>query len=134
MKLKTFIVLFLTFCSTGYVLAQNHIFVLLHSGETIYYKLEDNPTITYSSTELNIHTGKNSPKSIPIHDVKEIRYTAPKNISVSDGIQTGHIAVYSAFGYYITIIKEFEDIYKLYLPMGVYILQSKDSSKKVLLQ
>ena len=51
MKLKTFIVLFLTFCSTGYVLAQNHIFVLLHSGETIYYKLEDNPTITYSSTE-----------------------------------------------------------------------------------
>lgn len=133
MELKHFIALFFTFCSICYGWTQNHIFVQLHSGETIYYILADNPTITYSSTELNIYAGTESPKSIPIRNVQNIQYTHPKNISIAAGIHTGLIAVYTATGYYITLLKEFEDINKLNLPLGVYILQSKDSSQKVLL-
>lgn len=133
MKFKHIIALFFTLNFAWFGAAQDHIFVQLHSGEIIYYKLADNPTITYTSAEINISAAMGSQKSIPIKNVKQIQYTYPKSISVADGIQVGLTAVYSASGYYITTIKEFEDIYKLNLPFGVYILQSKDTSKKVLL-
>lgn len=134
MKLKYFIVFFIIFCFTWNGLAQDHIFVQLYSGEIIYYKLAENPTITYTSAEMNICPGTGSQKSIPIKNIKNIQYTYPNNISVDDGIQTGLIAIYTASGYYVTMIKEYKEINKLYLPFGVYILQSKDSSKKVLLK
>ena len=134
MKLKHIIALFLSFGSTWYGLAQNHIFIQLYSGETIYYKLTDNPTITYSSTEVNICAGTDLAKRIPIRKIKNIQYTYPKDISISVGIQTGLTAVYTVSGQYIALIKEYEDINKLNLPLGVYILHTMDSSKKILLQ
>ena len=133
MRFKLFIALFFTFGLSRYGMAQNHIFVQLHSGEILYYKLADHPSITYTSTELNITAGTDAHKSIPIGNVKSVQYTHPKNISIADGIQTGLTAVYTASGQYISMIKEFEDINKLHLPFGVYLLHSADSSTKVLL-
>lgn len=134
MKLKYVIAFFFSLGSIGYGLAQNNIFVQLHSGEIIYYKLADNPTITYSATELQIFTGSGSAKCYPIGNVRNIQYTHPKGISIADGIATGLTAVYTVSGRYVTLIKEFEDISKLDLPMGIYILQSAQSSKKIMMQ
>ena len=134
MKHKYIIALFISLGSIGYGLAQNNIFVQLQSGEIIYYKLADRPAITYSATELNIYAESGSPKSYPIGQVRNIQYTHPKGISIADGIATGLTAVYTVSGRYVTLIKEFEDISKLDLPMGIYILQSEESSKKVMMQ
>ena len=134
MKLKYIIALFISLGSFGYGLAQNNIFVQLYSGEIIYYKLADDPTITYSATELQIFAESGTPKTYPIEKVRNIQYTHPKGISIADGIATGLTVVYTVSGRYVTLIKEFDDISKLDLPMGIYILQSAEASKKIMMQ
>lgn len=99
----------------------------------MYYRLEDQPTITYADSKLNIQTTRQSYKRIPIQHIKNIQYAPPTNIKADDGYMIGRILVYTISGEYITMLKNIEEINTLDLPYGVYIFRTKEASKKILL-
>ena len=106
-------------------------FVQLVSGETIYHKLADCPSITYTDTKLFIHLKSDSSLCIPIKKVKSIQYTLTPTL---DDELIGPIWVYSIKGEYITTLEQVKDLNNTYLPWGIYILRGDNAARKILIK
>lgn len=133
MKFKYIIVLLFIFCSYLSGLAESTMYVQLTSGDILYYRLDKQPVVTYSIDELTITTDLDSTRTIPLHNLRRIVYD---NFIITDIEDTlfldGPISIFSITGNCIGIIANSSEFSNLNLPIGVYILQHGNISKKIL--
>lgn len=128
------VILLMMFSCTLYSRAQSYLFVQLTSGDVMYYRLAERPTITYSDSEMIVTTASGLRNAFPVKAIRDIQYTPPTNMSIQYNDLNGLTMVYSVTGQYITTIEDARNISELNLPAGVYILRNDNASEKYLLQ
>lgn len=133
MRIKRYlIILTYLFCALLCGWAQTNVYVQLVTDDILYYRLNDSPTIAYKNNELTIQTTYNFSKSIPVVAIKKILYNPLFITNIADNLLiNGPISIFNIFGHHITTIENLEDVEKLNVPFGIYILQSKNISKKI---
>lgn len=132
MRYKLFIGIIATFCTIGYVQAQSNLYVQMISGDVLYYRLAEEPAVTYTDTELNIKTNTGTTKTIPLNDIKHICYN--QSYAYEEFNNAGPIRIYTVSGQYMTTIDKWDDLSELNLPWGIYILRNTKTAQKIAIQ
>ena len=132
MRYRLFIGIVVTLCTIGYVHAQSNLYVPLVSGDVLYYRLQEEPAITYTDAELSVRTHAGTTKTIPLNDIKRICYN--QSYAYEDFNNAGPIRIYTVSGQYMTTIEKWEDLPELNLPWGIYILRNTKTAQKIAIQ
>lgn len=108
-------------------------YVQLQNDDIVFCKLAENPTLRYTDTELNVTTESGTHYNYPIGNIRSIQYSPKDILSSMTDLPEGFVMIYSITGQHIISIPNFNDIVIVNIPCGVYILRTKDATKKVIL-
>ena len=132
MGYKYIIGIIVTLCTIGYGQAQSNLYVQTVSGDIMYYRLAEEPSITYTDVSLNVSTNSGITNTIPLNDIKRVYYN--QAYTHEDFNNAGSIRIYTVSGQYMTTIDKWEDLSELNIPWGVYVLRNTKTAQKIAIQ
>ena len=132
MGYKYIIGIIVTFCTIWCGQAQSNLYVQTTSGDILYYRLAEEPAVTYTDTKLNIRTNTGETKTISLNKIRRICYN--QKYAHEDFNSAGPIRIYTISGQHMTTIDKWEDLPELNLPWGVYILRNTKTAQKITIQ